>query len=255
VATAWTCPHCDRAAFITDEHNVRVVEGVTYFPDAKDDRYGIRAQFTLCPNPACRQTSVTLGFGPAFMSEQGVVYTKPSAYRGYRLRPAAYARPVPEYVPAAIREDYLEACAIADLSPKASATLARRALQGMIRDFHGIRKPRLVEEIEALRPQVDPLVWKAIDAVRKVGNIGAHMEKDINVIVDVEPGEALQLIRLLEMLIQEWYVTRHRREQELAAIIAMAAEKEQERKPAAAVPAGQADDGAAPQAAPPLPEG
>ena len=170
-----------------------------------------------------------------------------AGWKRVQLRPPAYARPVPEYVPAAIREDYLEACAIADLSPKASATLARRALQGMIRDFHRITKARLVDEIEALKPQVDPLVWQAIDAVRKVGNIGAHMEKDINVIVDVEPGEALQLIRLLEMLIQEWYVTRHRRQEELAAIIAMAAEKEQERKPAT-TPAVTSQDGAdAPQ--------
>jgi len=37
---------------------------------------------------------------------------------------------------------------------------------------------------------VDPLTWEAIDAVRKLGNIGAHMEKDINVIVDVDPEEA-----------------------------------------------------------------
>jgi hypothetical protein len=30
----------------------------------------------------------------------------------------------------------------------------------------------------------------AIDHVRKIGNIGAHMEADINVIVEVEPKEA-----------------------------------------------------------------
>ncbi|MCP1830281.1 hypothetical protein ACVIHH_005106 [Bradyrhizobium sp. USDA 4518] len=33
----------------------------------------------------------------------------------------------------------------------------------------------------------------AIDAVRIVGNIGAHMEKDVNLIVDIEPGEAQML--------------------------------------------------------------
>ena len=37
-------------------------------------------------------------------------------------------------------------------------------------------------------------------AVRKVGNIGAHMEKDINVIVDVDPDEAQHLIGLITFL-------------------------------------------------------
>ena len=41
------------------------------------------------------------------------------------------------------------------------------------------------------------------------------MERDINVIVDVDPNEAAALIELIEMLIEEWYVTHHRREQHL----------------------------------------
>ena len=67
---------------------------------------------------------------------------------------------------------------------------------------------RLIDEIEAIEDKVDPLTWKAIDAVRSVGNIGAHMEKDINVIVDVDPDEAAQLISLIEILIKDWYITR-----------------------------------------------
>jgi hypothetical protein len=41
------------------------------------------------------------------------------------------------------------------------------------------------------------------------------MEKDINVIVDVDPDEAKLLIGLIETLIDEWYVARHDREQRL----------------------------------------
>jgi hypothetical protein len=43
-----------------------------------------------------------------------------------------------------------------------------------------------------------------------LGNIGAHMEADVNVIVDVEAGEAKLLIGLIETLVDEWYVARHR---------------------------------------------
>ena len=80
-------------------------------------------------------------------------------------------------------------------------------------------------EIEALKENVDPLVWQAIDGVREVGNIGAHMEKNINHIVEVEPEEANKLIGLIEYLVDDWYVNRHNREVQLKAMVALASEK------------------------------
>ena len=58
-------------------------------------------------------------------------------------------------------------------------------------------------DVSVLRATNDA-TWAAIDAVRRVGNIGAHMEHDINVIVDVEPREAELLIGLVETLFREW---------------------------------------------------
>jgi hypothetical protein len=96
----------------------------------------------------------------------------------------------------------------------------------MIRDFHGIKKGRLVDEIDAIKDKVDPSTWAGIDAVRQIGNIGAHMEKDINVIVDVDPKEAQLLINLIETLITDWYVVRHDREARLKALVSVAAAKQ-----------------------------
>lgn len=154
---------------------------------------------------------------------------------GGRLIPQGAAKPQPDYIPEALREDYLEACQIRDLSPKAAATLARRCLQGIIRDYAKISKPRLIDEIKELRKAVDDGTApqgvthdsvEAIDHVRKVGNIGAHMEKDIDLIVPIDPGEAQALIELIEMLFEEWYVARHKRKERLARIAAIGAEKE-----------------------------
>ena len=144
--------------------------------------------------------------------------------------PESEARVLPDYIPAPIQEDYYETCRIRDLSPKASATLARRCLQGMIRDFWGIKKTRLKDEIDDLEEKVDPDVWASIDAVRSVGNIGAHMEKDINVIVDVESGEAQLLIGLIEQLVDDWYVVRENRRKRTEALKELAAEKEAQKK-------------------------
>ncbi len=127
--------------------------------------------------------------------------------------PQTTAIQYPDYVPLPIRQDYEEAYAILHLSPKASATLSRRCLQGMIRDFWGISKSRLVDEIDALKDKIHPSQWKVIDGVRRIGNIGAHMEKDINLIVDIEPDEAYKLIKLIELLIDDWYIKRHETEQ------------------------------------------
>ncbi|QMD08826.1 DUF4145 domain-containing protein [Citrobacter sp. RHB36-C18] len=112
-----------------------------------------------------------------------------------------------------------------DLSPKTSATLSRRCLQGMIRNVWNVKPARLVDEIKAIEGQIESGMWKAIDAIRNIGNIGAHMENDINVIVDVDPDEAEMLIGLLELLIQEWYIERHERQLRVEAITALAAEK------------------------------
>ncbi|WP_246409402.1 DUF4145 domain-containing protein [Kaistia hirudinis] len=120
------------------------------------------------------------------------------------------------------------------MSPKASATLARRCLQGMIRDFAGISKSRLIDEIKELKRManedrapkgvsIDAI--EAIDAVRQIGNIGAHMEADINIIVEVDPKEAEELIGLIELLFEEWYVARAAREQRFARLKGIADEK------------------------------
>ena len=86
------------------------------------------------------------------------------------------------------------------------------------------------QEIIALKDKVDPLVWQAIDGVRAIGNIGAHMEKNINHIIDVEPDEADKLIGLVEYLVDEWYVGRHNRQEQLEAIVSLAGEKKNERQ-------------------------
>lgn len=146
-----------------------------------------------------------------------------------RVIPRSSAKQFPDYIPRQILSDYQEAHLISELSPKASATLSRRCLQGMIRDFWGISKSRLIDEIRELEQHTDTQTWQAIDAVRKIGNIGAHMERDVDMIVEVDPKEALLLLQLIEMLVQEWYIARRDREVRLRAIVEVSNDKEAER--------------------------
>jgi len=223
----WRCPYCDHNATIVNaNYNTNRFE---FNNGNKCEWQVLRYYITVCPNPECGEYTLELSLHDHIQTSQGN-YTDVDAKKRWSLLPASSAKPMPAYVPAPIVADYEEACAIKMLSPKASATLSRRCLQGMIRDFHRISKKTLFQEIEALKDKVDPSTWAAIDAVRQIGNIGAHMEKEIDIIVDVEPDEAQLLINLIEILIQDWYVVRHQREERLKHVIAVAVTKQEERR-------------------------
>jgi len=103
-------------------------------------------------------------------------------------------------------------------------------LQGIIRDFWQVKPGWLVNEIEQIKDKVDVDTWKAIDGVRSLGNIGAHMEEDINVIVDVDPNEAQLLVELIEILLKDWYVAREQKRLHLEAIVKLSSEKKSVQK-------------------------
>lgn len=123
--------------------------------------------------------------------------------------PNSLARDYSNVVPSHIQEDYSEAYAILHLSPKASATLSRRCIQSMIRDYWKVTKKTLYQEIEAIKPNLNTLQTEAIDVLREIGNIGAHPNKDINTIIDINPEDAEKLIKLIEYFIKEWYIAKY----------------------------------------------
>ncbi len=226
----WECPFCGGHATITEEIEtyVRTVIKESEYSSFEKQMY-IANKAIVCPNKKCRE--IVLESSLVWVDRQGggrgsIIVTS----NHWLLRPDSKSKPQPACVPEQIREDYYEACSILDKSPKAAATLCRRALQGMIRDFWEITdKYTLKQEIDALKDRIDSTTWQAIDAVRNIGNIGAHMEKDVDLIINVEPGEAEKLIQLLEFLFKEWYVHREERQQNLNEIIKIADEKKEEK--------------------------
>ncbi len=232
-AFLWECPFCSRGATVTQMNRSHDTTPLTI--ENAHGRRGAISVFVVCPNPRCQEFSLYVFLYEVVEKRGGprasYLPTTSEPLAAWQLVPASEAKVYPDYVPKPIRDDYTEAYLTRDVSPKASATLARRCLQGMIRDFYGVRTDNLKQEIEAIQDKVAPLTWKAIHSVRSVGNIGAHMEKDINVIVDVEPGEATMLLGLIEHLIEDWYVTRHEREKRLEEIVALKEAKDDARKP------------------------
>lgn len=222
----WTCPFCDRHSVLSAS-NLKSEE-VWLGISSASGKKKVTINYIVCSNPACKRF-VLSAYLATYTSDGHGASTGPTE-QSWSLVPPSAAKVFPDYIPRPIVEDYTEACLIKDLSPKASATLSRRCLQGMIRDFWKIQKSRLVDEIEDLKGHVDPLTWKAIDAVRGVGNIGAHMEKDINLIVEVDPVEAAKLIGLIEVLVSDWYIARHNREEHLKQVAEIGEAKKEAKK-------------------------
>lgn len=155
-----------------------------------------------CQNKSCGKTSVIINGKNGYIDNQKI-----------QVYPKAVFRRFPDFVPEAIRADYEEASKIIEDSPKAAATLCRRCLQGIIRDCWNIKRNRLIDEIKELQGKIPAAQWEAIDALRKLGNIGAHMGKDVNTIVEIDDNEAEMLLQLIELLIERWYIDRHGEEE------------------------------------------
>jgi hypothetical protein len=66
--------------------------------------------------------------------------------------------------------------------------------------------------------------------VREIGNIGAHMGKDVDLIVEIDDDEAQVLIDLIEMLFADWYIERETRKRRFAGPLAIAEAKRSEKQ-------------------------
>lgn len=210
----WHCPFCNRDQTMTEEGRQASFADLTL--ENKDGPRRLVVKFVVCPNPECRQFSLS-----ASLHSLGVVGNR--SYTGKHLKtwalvPPSRARSFPVPLPPHILEDYREACLAVELSPKVAAALSRRCLSEMIRDFWQVQPGSLSDEFRQIKGTADPLTWEAIESVRRRGMIGARMEGEGAEILDTEPNEAKMLIGLIETLIQDWYVGREERRKRLQEI-------------------------------------
>lgn len=214
------CPYCSSVIALTEKTHSLSRVGFNYSNMPKDHvefhSEAIGVNIYRCPH--CQSDSI-------FIEGLGSDVRENSMW----FKPNSMAMQFPNYIPEAIRNDYEEACAIVNLSPKSSATLSRRCLQAMIRDFWNIKDSTLCKEIGQLQSKVPATQWKVIDALRQIGNIGAHPEADVNQIIDIEPDDAAKLIKIIELLLKQWYVERHEQEELYNQVLAINSEKQAER--------------------------
>ena len=156
----------------------------------------------------------------------GVVRTKVVVdrlvYPARRNRPAIESDSIRQD----LKDDYLEACNVLEISAKASAVLSRRVLQLVLKeqgyDHRNLKvqiKKVLAEQGEKALPTS---IKETIEFVRRFGNFSAHpiteettfhpiTEETTLQIVNVEPDEAEWCLRIIEELFTHYYVEPDRR--------------------------------------------
>jgi hypothetical protein len=215
MVTLMKCPHC-RTAFHENWRHSSIDGGSRYW----------QAQALTCPE--CKKDTLQLG-----VTDNG---TYPATWR--QIFPIGSSRaPVPTEVPGEIVADYNEAASVLPVSAKASAALARRCLQSVLRE-QGYAQRDLSQQIDAAlneqdtRKALPTAVHTIVDAVRNFGNFSAHRITDQTTLqlIDVEPHEAEYCLDILDALFDHYYVRpahAHRMKTALNAKLAAA------RKPAA----------------------
>lgn len=182
------CPHC------TVEIHPNADTNHMYYSNRT-----IGWTYEVIPCPACKEFIISLD--PP-RDAKFLVYPR-GANRG----------PVPPEVPGNISSDYVEACNVLPISPKASAALARRCLQNILR-AHGYTAKDLATEIDMLLDEPDTkkaipsTLRMTVDGIRNFGNFSAHPISDVTSlqIIEVEPEEAEWCLEILEGLFDHFYV-------------------------------------------------
>ena len=186
-------------------------------PEPKEITDSLHVTFFRCPS--CKKTTLDI------QGSSGNIHDLSFSYPNICVQ-------YPDFVPQAIRNDYSEASLITKLSPKAAATLARRCLQEIIRDYWKItpefwgnnpeireyckvKKDKihnviLFQEIKAVEKLgcIDAPIITAFKQLKDIGNIGAHPQENIDTIVPIEPGEAETLLKLIDLIIRKTYIQR-----------------------------------------------
>ncbi|WP_367352470.1 DUF4145 domain-containing protein [Achromobacter animicus] len=225
----WKCPVCAHAVIIGDSSFQRQDIVLTTEKSPEGQRAIIGGMLIHCPNGTCGSNFVAVraswGQRKLVNSVFRVVHTQPIGIGTFVFAPAT-PEPLSPTVPQFVKDDYNEAYLIRSLSPKASATLSRRALQGMLRDRWHVAEKTLHAELVAVKDRCDSDLYDAMMALKAIGNIGAHPEKDADAMLDIDDDEADELLQLLKLLDDEWYVARARRAKTIAAVVEMKDRKE-----------------------------
>ncbi len=120
--------------------------------------------------------------------------------------PTVLIEPHPD-IPAVVKDDFLEAASIVQMSPRGSAALSRMIIQKLMVEL-GEKGDNINDDIGSLvQKGLEVEIQQALDVVRVVGNNAVHPGK-----IDLkdDTGIALALLQLINLVVERRIATRKR---------------------------------------------
>ena len=213
------CPHCLVTINIRWKHTTLQPQFSGY------ESLGWHAVNTQCPS--CHEQIIrivkrvvdqrdearkSMGYSPGGPTRTNVVVDR-LVYPARRNRPAIDSDSIPQ----TLKDDYLEACEVLEVSPKASAVLSRRVVQSILKE-QGYEFRNLIDQIDRVQGEtgekaLPTSINETIHFVRRFGNFSAHAITNETTlqIIDIEEGEADWCLRIVEELFTHYYVEPDRR--------------------------------------------
>jgi len=207
------CPYCLENFHVKWYYSIFPKSNITWLKEG-DNYFGIR--FCYCPSSSCNKLIIQIGKLIRWRKDPrenpiNNPSDNPGMYTWDLLKPRTISRtPLPSEVTPEFANDYIEACLIMADSPKASAALSRRCLQNFLREKAKTTKKDLSDQIQEVidSKKLPSHLSEDLDAVRNIGNFGAHpiKSKGTGEIIEVEPGEAEWNLDILEQLFDFYFV-------------------------------------------------
>lgn len=191
--SSMTCPRCKKSAFhVVQALSTRAAKDGEWGNFAFDDRKdAFRVSGTQLRGGTPRSSTTLRWFASVCVAcSQGCVW------RGHELIYPSVSQVTPPHpdMPAAARELYEEAALVLPFSRRASAALARAALERLLKDLPGADPSlRLDDLIAALAPNVTPRLWQTITALRSLGNDTLHSDSDSELVALYLDGDAAEV--------------------------------------------------------------
>src|ERR1700747_1948281 len=115
----WKCPYCNHDTTIVSSNHVGSISNLSI--TNKNGYKQLEIVWIICPNKVCGEFALYASLYNGDPNPHGGLIRKEFISK-WDLIPGSSALVFPDYIPKAIIDDYKEACAIINLSPKASAT-------------------------------------------------------------------------------------------------------------------------------------
>jgi len=168
----------------------------------------IVVEYFRCPDPDCLNVDIRVT-GDEKWNNKEMWFHPVSTYKSY------------PHIDKDVEKYYIESCAVLQFSPRASAALSRACLETvMTKEYKltgNLSKQLNDFKIKVISGEIriDPLFVDATDGIRKGGNASLHDELKY----EISNEEALQILNVLEMFLDEIYVNQPERKIKLEKVI------------------------------------